>query len=218
MTKRTPKSLLPVNGVPFAHHQLERLAAEGVGRAVYSIGYLGVMIKDFIGNSRFGLEIEYVDEGDDLLGSAGAIRLAIDQGAMDETFMVLYGDSYPIIRLAPLWKAALSHPFPTMAVLRNEGRWDQSNVIFREGMVALYEKGRQDQAKTGMNHIDYGVSVLNKRAITERVAAGEKADLADVFHDLSIKGRLFGHEVFDRFFEVGSPAGLRELEAHLGKR
>ncbi len=217
MTERAPKSLLPVNGVPFAHHQLDWLAAEGVTRVVYSIGYLGSMIRDSIGDgARWGLDAVYVDEGEDLLGSAGAIRLAMDRNAVDEKFMVLYGDSYLPIQLSPIWEKAVSAPDPTMTVFRNEGRWDDSNVVFEDGKVTLYEKGRQDQEAINMRHIDYGLSVLNRGVIAGQVASGEKADLADVFHQLSIEGRLLGHEVHERFFEIGSPEGLKELEAYLG--
>ena len=45
------------------------------------------------------------------------------------------------------------------------------------------------------------------------MAAGEKKDLAQLYHDLSVEGRLAGYEVQQRFYEIGSPAGLRDFEA-----
>src|SRR3990167_194217 len=103
MTERLPKSLIPVNGVPFAHYQLDRLAQQGVRKAVFAVGYLGDMIRDFVGDGgRWGLEVAWVDEGKRLRGTAGAIRFAVDEGVMDDEFMVLYGDSYPLIKLPAL--------------------------------------------------------------------------------------------------------------------
>lgn len=218
LTERLPKPLLPVNGVPFVHYQLDRLASQGVKSIVFSVGYLGGMIRGFVGDGgRWRLKVVWVDEGGHLRGTAGAIRLAIDEGVMDEEFMVIYGDSYPLIDLPPLWKAAWGKPDPTMAVFRNDGRWDKSNVIFKDGRVILYEKGRNDEVAIGMRHIDYGLSVLSRKVMIGQTASGEWADLADVFHRLSIEGRLSGYEVADRFYEIGSPEGFREFEAYVGR-
>ena len=41
------------------------------------------------------------------------------------------------------------------------------------------------------------------------------ADLAVLFHDLSLQGRLAGFQVHERFYEIGSPAGLRDFEEYL---
>lgn len=49
------------------------------------------MIREALGSGgRFGLRIDYVDEGDDLRGSGGALRLALDRGILPEQFFVLY--------------------------------------------------------------------------------------------------------------------------------
>ncbi len=49
-TQTVPKCLIEVAGRPFAHWQLEWLAAQGVGRVVYSIGHLGEMVRAEIGD------------------------------------------------------------------------------------------------------------------------------------------------------------------------
>ena len=66
-----------------------------------------------------------------------------------------------------------------------------------------------------MEWIDYGFTVLNRQTITDRVATGQVADLSEVMHDLSSNGQLAGFEVTDRFYEIGSPQGLADLERHL---
>ena len=106
LTESLPKALVPVAGKPFAHHQLRLLAAGGVRRAVYCIGYRGDLIREAIGDdAHFGLEVAYVDEGAELRGTGGALRLALDEGVLDETFAVLYGDSYLPTALPPVWRA-----------------------------------------------------------------------------------------------------------------
>lgn len=216
LTDRCPKALIEVNGVPFAHHQLDWLARQGVGRVVYSIGYLGSQIRDYVGGGgAWGLDIACVEDGRPLLGTAGAIRRALDAGLISGGFFVLYGDSYVAVDLASVWAASDGGSMPTLCVFPNDGRWDASNVIFDDGLVTLYEKGRADARHIGMRHIDAGLSVLSGDVITGEVPAGEPCDLADVFHRLSRAGRLMGYEAAERFYEIGSPSGLAELEARL---
>jgi NDP-sugar pyrophosphorylase family protein len=63
-----------------------------------------------------------------------------------------------------------------------------------------------------MHHIDYGVSVIDRSVIADRVAPGAVADLAGVLRDLSVAGRLGGFEVHHRFYEIGTPESLAELD------
>src|SRR6266566_3944089 len=101
MTEELPKALIPGLGRAFADWQLEHLAAEGIERVTYSVGYRGDMLRSHVGDgSRYGLKVDWVDEGDQLLGTGGALRLALDEGALDDAFFVLYGDSYLPIAMA----------------------------------------------------------------------------------------------------------------------
>lgn len=217
-TERIPKAMIEVVGHPFAHHQLTLLARQGVRRVVYCIGYLGGLLRDYVGDgARYGLAVDYVDEGEHLLGTAGAIRLAVDQGVMDQGFLVLYGDSYLPIDIAPVWAASEQGLRPLMTILRNEGQWDRSNVRFDDGQPLLYDKRVADPAANGMRYIDYGLSVLTREVILARVPAATVIDLAEVFHALSLEGGLAGYEVTQRFYECGSPQGARDLEDYLSE-
>lgn len=216
-TDAIAKTLIPVLGRPFADHQLTWLAGQGVRRIVYCIGHKGGQIRDFVGDGgRWGLEAAYADEGDRLLGTAGAIRLAIDEGLLDSGFLVLYGDSFLTIDVRALWEASEQGGFPVLGVFKNDGRWDASNARFEAGFVTQFEKGRDDAEDTGMNYIDYGLSVMTRGVVEAHVPAGEPSDLADLCRRLAEAGNLRGFEASERFYEIGSPDGLKDLEAYLG--
>jgi MurNAc alpha-1-phosphate uridylyltransferase len=217
LTEDVPKALLPVLGRPFCDWQLQLLAQQGVERVLYSIGYRGQMIRDHVGDgSRWGLEVRYVDEGSELRGTGGALRLALDQGALEESFFVLYGDSYLPADLGPIETAWQQTPLPAlMTVFRNEGRWDKSNAIYREGRVVLYDKDRPGERAAEMHWIDYGLSALARDTVAERLSAQGVADLAELMRELSLEGKLAGFEVEERFYEAGSREGLDELERFL---
>ena len=215
-TDSLPKPLLPVLGRPFAELQLEWLAREGVTGIVYSIGYRGDMLREALGDgSRFGVRIDYVDEGEDLRGSGGALRLALDLGLLPNAFFVLYGDAYLTVDLASVEATWLALGLPAlMTVLRNRGRWDASNARFQDGRV-VYDKHRVLSPGQEMEWIDYGLSVLNRGLVAGWLPPGGRGDLADLMHQLSVEGKVGGYEETERFYEIGSPEGLRDFEAYL---
>jgi NDP-sugar pyrophosphorylase family protein len=217
MTEAIPKALIPVLGVPFAAWQLRHLASQGVDRVVYSIGYRGDMLREFVGDgSRFGLRVTWVDEGAELRGTGGALRLALEQAALEDAFFVLYGDSYLPVRMDDVEQAWRASGEPAlMTVMRNEGRWDASNAVFAEGRVVVYDKSWPEEWRSRMRWIDYGLSILTRPLIAEGIMPGTVADLADLLRGLSTAGRLAGLEVYDRFYEAGSMDGLCDLEAYL---
>jgi NDP-sugar pyrophosphorylase family protein len=221
LTDTIPKALIPAGGRPFLDHQLGWLAAHGVTDVVLCVGYLGDAIRSHVyegatGAARSGLRVRIVDEGDDLRGTAGALRLALDEGALEESFLVTYGDSFLPIDVAEVFRtfAACGRP-ALMTVFRNDGRWDASNVMFDGQLVTLYDKQRRARPAADFAFIDYGLSALERRVIEEEVPPGAHADLASLFNALSVRGALAGFEVSRRFYEIGSPAGLEEFERWL---
>jgi NDP-sugar pyrophosphorylase family protein len=217
LTDSLPKTLLQVAGAPFASHQLDWLAREGVDDVVYCIGYRGDLIREYVDTgARWGISVDFVDEGDELKGTAGAIRLAFDQGVLRDRFFVLYGDSYLPIALEPVWSAFAAIDLPAlMTVLRNEDRWDRSNAAVENGLVTIYNKS--EGADGSLEWIDYGLSALERFLVEARVPRDEVVDLADLFSELSAERLLAAFPVHERFFEIGSPVGLAELERHLSR-
>lgn len=213
ITETIPKSLVAVAGQPFIEHQLEQLQREGIRRVVLCVGYLGEMVREVVGDgSRFGLRVDYSFDGPKLLGTGGALRQALP--LLGETFFVLYGDSYLPIPFAPVAETFLaSGKQGLMTVYRNEGSFDTSNVVFAGGRIRIYDK----KAKLPeMRHIDYGLELLEPAAFAP-FAGREAFDLAELLQNLLGRDQLAGHEVTTRFYEIGSHAGLNELDALLAK-
>ena len=218
-TRTIPKTLLPIAGTPFATWQLSWLARSGIDSVVYCVGHLGQLIRDHVGDgASWGLSVRYVDEGEQLRGTAGALRLAYDEGALAEDFLVLYGDSWLQIDPARVLRAARERREPAlMTVFRNDGRWDGSNVVLEGTRISRYAKGLVPPPAQ-MRWIDYGLLAFRRRVIAERVPADVPEDLAPLCSDLADRGLLAGLEVDQRFYEIGSVAGRDELEALLTAR
>jgi len=222
LTDTIPKALIPVAGRPFLDHQLDWLAGHGVTDVVLCIGYRGDAIRahfDAGAGAHHGLRVRFVDEGERLRGTAGALRLALDEGALEESFLLTYGDSFLPVDFGAVFAAfAAAGKAALMTVFRNDGRWDTSNVIFDGRMVTLYDKQRRTRPPEEFRFIDYGLSALSRRVIADEVPAEGSADLAGLFNALSLRGDLAGFEVGERFYEIGSPAGLEDFERWLAQR
>lgn len=206
ITETIPKSLVDVAGKPFILHQLDYLRRQGLTRVVLCLGYLGEQVEDVVGDgAAYGLEVLYSWDGPRLLGTGGAIKQALPQ--LGQQFFVIYGDSYLPVDFQTVERDFLCSGKPAlMTVLRNADRWDKSNVEFDNGKIVEYNKGAP---RHEMDHIDYGLGVLSS-AVLANMPPNEPFDLADLYHDLSLRGELAGHEVFERFYEIGSHKGLNE--------
>ncbi len=214
MTENVPKSLLELNGEPFAIHQLRLLRARGVERVVLCVGHLGVLVQRAIGDGvAFGLQVDYSFDGAALLGTAGAIKNALPK--LGDSFFVMYGDSY-----LPCDYAAIARNFYSsgvlgmMTVFRNEGKWDTSNVEFAAGRILAYSKIDRNPR---MHYIDYGLGVFRAQAFAN-LPAGKPGDLSEIYTDLLRRNQLSAFEARERFYEIGSPAGLRETAEFLAAR
>jgi NDP-sugar pyrophosphorylase family protein len=209
--EKIPKALIPVAGQPFLAHQLRLLHGSGIHKVVLCVGYRGEMIeREFGDGGNDKMELSYSFDGPELLGTGGALKKALP--LLGDRFFVLYGDSYlPINYAAPAHAFVNSGKLALMTVFRNEGRWDNSNVWFQNGAIKNYSKEEQ----TGeMQHIDYGLGVLSSAALADW-PDGKTFDLAEVYCDLISRNELAGLEIGQRFYEVGSPQGLGELDALL---
>jgi NDP-sugar pyrophosphorylase family protein len=214
ITEKIPKALVEINGRPFIEHQLELLARNGISRVVLSVAYLGEMIAEHVGDGgRFGVSVSYSFDGDRYLGTAGAIRRALP--LLGPEFFTLYGDSYLTVPFAEVEAAfRASGQRALMTVYRNEGAFDASNVEFAAGRIVAYDK-RQRTAR--MQHIDYGLGVFESGVFAE-LPEGEPADLATVYRDVLAAGGLAAFEVRERFYEIGTVAGIEDTERFLKER
>jgi NDP-sugar pyrophosphorylase family protein len=133
-------------------------------------------------------------------------------------FFVLYGDSYLPISYRDVAAVFASCGRPAlMTVFPNGDRWEKSNARYADGMIPLYDKSGHS-AQAALTFVDYGLSVLTREVVLERIPPATAHDLADTFKTLSVAGELAGYVAHHRFYEIGSPAGIEALEAYLSGR
>ena len=203
ITETIPKSLVEVAGQPFVLHQIALLRGR---RVVMCLGHLGEQVEAVVGDgARHGVEAAYSYDGGQPLGTGGALRKALP--LLGDAFLVLYGDSYLRCDYADVERTFVtSRKLALMTVFENDGKYDVSNVCLRDGQILCYDKTSE---LPNMTHIDYGLGALRAGALAD-YPAGARFDLATVYRDLLARSELAAYEVPQRFYEIGSPAGLEE--------
>ncbi len=211
LTETVPKVLLEVAGKPFLEHQIALLREHGVRELVLCVGFLGESIRERYGDGRsHGVNIQYSFDGPKLLGTGGAIRKALP--LLGDAFFVMYGDSYLRIPYGEVEKAFRSSgQRGLMTVYHNRNLWDTSNVQLADKTIARYDKKLRSP---DMEHIDYGLSVFQSSVFAE-YPSDEVLDMAEVMKRLVDCGEMAGFEAPERFYEIGSHEGLRELDGLL---
>jgi len=214
ITEKIPKALVEVAGCPFLEHQINLLKRNAITDVFLCVGHLGEMIEQRYRDGKIlGVRLRYSYDGPKLLGTGGAIKKSLP--LLPDAFFVLYGDSYLPADYQGVTAAFRQAQKPAlMTVFANADAWDTSNVWFDGGCIRLYSKREKLPV---MRYIDYGLMICTK-CIFDGSPDGAPFDLADTLEDLSRRGQLAGYEVNQRFYEIGSPAGLAELDRLLSER
>jgi NDP-sugar pyrophosphorylase family protein len=206
MTEKIPKSILSIKNRPFIDYQLSLFSSNGISDVLICVGHLGEMIESFVGDgAKWGIHVDYSWEKENLLGTAGALRNAADK--LEDNFILTWGDSYVPLDYKLFFQQHLKSKYIcNIGVFQNYNKWDKSNILFLNGLVAKYDK---NHLSNDMNYIDVGISGISKK-ILNSIPAGF-VSLDDVWQKLSIQNMIGGIEVKQRFYEIGSFDGFNEF-------
>lgn len=97
LTNEIPKCMIPLNGRPMLQYNLDLLKKFKINRTIVACGYKWEKIQEVYGNSL----IYSVEE--EPLGTAGAIKLALDKVEGDE-FLVINGDDLANLDISKIMK------------------------------------------------------------------------------------------------------------------
>jgi N-acetyl-alpha-D-muramate 1-phosphate uridylyltransferase len=205
-----PKAMLPVGGRPFVDLKLAELVAAGADEIVMLTGFGAQAVRAHVcDETAGGVPVRFVDDGPDLLGTGGAIRRALD--LLPDPFWVTYGDTLLSVELSQAEDRISRAPAidGVMTVLRNEDRWQRSNVsIDPEMIVTKYDKSAPPGSHA---YIDYGMLLLTHDLFAAR-GSGAALDLTDILRDAAAARRLAASVVDERFHDIGTEDAWRDTD------
>ena len=209
LTYTTPKPVMPLAGRPFLTFMLDWAQAHGVDEVILSCGFLSNAVKLVLGDIYDGMRLRYVIEQEPL-GTAGPVRLAHDEGLLEERLFVLNGDVLTDIDLtAELEQHERLGARATLALHPVDDTSSYGVVPTAEdGTVAAFiEKG---EGEPPTNRINAGAYVI-EREVVERIPAGRAVSFErEVFPALVGEG-LYGYAAAGYWIDIGTPE--RYLEA-----
>jgi NDP-sugar pyrophosphorylase family protein len=219
ITTSIPKPMIPVNGKPFLHYQLELLARFGLRRVLLLVAYLGEQIEAYFGKgTALGVDLTYSYERKPM-GTGGAVKNAAAQ--LDNQFVILNGDTYLPIDYRALLQSFRERNNSAMIVAYRPATEASADLVSRlpknlavsaDGKISAYRK-RDPQ---GLTHIDAGVLVLRKDVL-DRILPQRKCSLEEeIFPQLIAQREMEAWTTNEAFYDMGSPAGLEALAARLG--
>jgi mannose-1-phosphate guanylyltransferase len=210
LTYTTPKAVLPLAGRPFLSFMLDWLHSHGVDDVVLSCGFLSAGVRRVLGDIYQGMRLRYVVE-EEPLGTAGAIRLALDEGILEDRLIVTNGDVLTDLDLSA--ELAFHQERGAQATLALVAMDDASSYgvvpTDSEGRVEAFLEKTAGEAPT--NRINAGVYVL-ERGMIEDIPPGRAVSFErEVFPALA-GDSLYGYEAREPYWmDIGTPA--RYLEA-----
>ena len=139
LTDTVPKCLVEVRGRTLLERHLDGLRAAGIRTVVINLGWLGGQIVERIGSGRrYGLEVIYSQEGDNVLETGGGIYKALPLLGR-RPFLVVNADIVTDMPLPDdqLARETLGHlvMVPTPAY-RDRGDFDLRDGLIRNGARA----------------------------------------------------------------------------------
>ena len=210
LTLTVPKPVMPLAGRPFLSFMLDWLRRHGVDDVVLSCGFMSDAVESVLGEEHDGMRLRYVHE-DEPLGTAGPVRLALDEGALEgERVLVLNGDVLTDMDLGgQLAFHEANGAAATLAIMPVEDTSSYGVVpTDGSGRVEAFLEKSADPAPT--NRVNAGAYVL-ERGVIELIPPGRAVSFErEIFPRLVGQG-LYGYAQGGYWMDIGTPD--RYLEA-----
>jgi mannose-1-phosphate guanylyltransferase len=209
LTRTMPKPVLPLAGRPFLSFMLDWLRHHGVDDVVLSCGFLSDAVKAVLGDIYQGMRLRYVIE-EEPLGTAGPVRLAYDEGLLDERLLILNGDVLTDMDLdAELEQHEATGARVTLALVAVDHTESYGVVpTDADGRVEAFLEKTSGEVPT--NRVNAGAYVL-EREVLELVPPGRAVSFErETFQGLVGDG-LYGWAAEGYWMDIGT--GERYLEA-----
>ena len=202
LTDHTPKPLLRVRGKPLIARHIEALVRAGINRLVINLGHLGGQIRACLGDGRrYSAEIQYSDEGEYALETAGGIIRALPL-LDDAPFIVVNADIYTDFDFKGLPEAPRDEAH--LILVDNPPHHPRGDFRLIRGRLAQGAGKRLTYSGIGLYH----------PRLFQGLAPGRRP-LGPLLREAARRNRLSGEFFAGRWHDVGARDRLDALKAAL---
>jgi len=195
-TKILPKPLIPFGDKPIIENIMDNFNKHGLVNFILTLNYRKEIIKMYLKESKFPYNVDYVEEGDDYLGTAGSLSLV--SGKINETFIVSNCD---VLLKCDMKNVLLWHKgekaLITMIGCHKEMTIPYGTLEVDGGKLkSINEKPTYDMI------INTGVYIMEPE-VFKLIKKGEKLDMNHLIERAGKSGKISVYPVCGGWFDIG---------------
>jgi D-glycero-D-manno-heptose 1,7-bisphosphate phosphatase len=212
LTDKIPKPMAPVNGIPFLDYLIDSLTRVGIKKVLFLLGYKSEIIMNRYKDSLDDItEFQYsIGSFEDNTGR----RLLNAYNLLEERFLLLYGDNYWPIQLAPMVslyseaKAAVSTTVFNNKRGTGEYGWGNNVEVGNDNYVKRYDKSRNS---LGLNGVDIGYFLVSKKALDPMIKGNISFEV-DVLPEFIASKQLVAYVTDIQYYFITTFESLAKFE------
>lgn len=156
-----PKPMALVSDKPFLQYLFDYLIQQNMQRVIVCVGHKHESITQYFGNNYKNLQIDYCFE-EQLLGTGGAIKHALDSYDINEKVLVLNGDAYFPVDIKAMHKLHQTHDcLLTLALKHMSNSARYGSVVVKDNLIAEF----QEKSDVSNGLINGGIYLLSAPSI-----------------------------------------------------
>lgn len=215
ITCTMPKPMVPVLNRPIVEYAMELLRKHGITNAVYTLHYMGKVIREYVGDgSKWGMKCSFA-ESEKALGTAGSVRQAA--GDEPERIIVLSGDGITDIDLTELINEHEKSSAPltiALKMVKNPSEYGIAILNENGDIERFIEKPEKSEVFSDLANT--GIYIIEPEVI-EMIPKDMEFDFSKDLFPLMMKRnmRIHGCKVNGYWCDVGDIAELRRAQADM---
>ena len=207
LTLELPKPLLKLNNITLLEKTLNLIKSLGIKKVKLNTFYLKEKIKNFINDLNLDLDIEIIEDGNQILNTGGGI-LNMVKKSNEENFIVFNPDT--------IWSNEYVSCIKDMEKVYFKEK--SENILLVVNKVLSFDQKLSGdfnlnnnilKKENNNNFIYMGCQMINKNLFLK--LSNRSFSILDIWNDLLLQNKLFGHESKNKFYHVTDLRIYQEL-------
>lgn len=207
LTLELPKPLLKLNNITLLEKTLNLIKSLGIKKVKLNTFYLKEKIKNFVNDLNLDLDIEIIEDGNQILNTGGGILNMIKESS-EENFIVfnpdtIWSNEY-VSCIKDMEKAYFKEKSKNILLVVNK------ILSFDQKLGGDFNLNNNILKKENNNDFIYtGCQLINKNLFLK--LSNQSFSILDIWNDLLLQNKLFGHESKNKFYHVTNLRIYQEL-------
>ena len=207
LTLELPKPLLKLNNITLLEKTFNLIKSLGIKKVKLNTFYLKEKIKNFVNDLNLDLDIEIIEDGNQILDTGGGILNMIKK-SNEENFIVfnpdtIWSNEY-ISYIKDMEKVYFKEKSKNILLVVNK------ILSFDQKLGGDFNLNNNILKKENNNNFIYtGCQMINKNLFLK--LSNQSFSILDIWNDLLLQNKLFGHESKNKFYHVTDLRIYQEL-------